>query len=76
MQNAIVMLSLVMSYFWVVQPLLVYRRQRAERRYYEAFENYKLRMVRRYYPELHTWSFDEIKRTIDVDMSYDNIGRF
>jgi hypothetical protein len=44
--------------------------KRAERLFYT-----KLRLVRKYYPQLHELTYTEIIEQYDVEALYDNIGR-
>jgi hypothetical protein len=59
----------------LVVPALLRSYRASEERRYEKLVFTKLRMVRKYYPELNDLTYSEIIAEYNVEALYDNIGR-
>ena len=66
---------LLLTLLWVTIPILRSLRKSGEESLEEAVFLVKLRLVRKYYPELHELSYTEIAERFDIDRAYENIGR-
>ena len=66
-------LATVLLTFTAAIPISIWHRKKTQ----EAFENdllaFKLRSIRRHYPELRTLSYDDILSDYDIDHAYFNI---
>jgi len=58
----------------VLLPLGAYYHELHARDARETYAMFKLRTVRRYYPELHKYSYEEILSEYDVNALYNNLS--
>lgn len=64
-------LSSVLAYIYVIAPLRRFHALKARRDFNQAFDNFKLRMVKRYYREqLKGLSYAEIEESFNVNDAY------
>jgi hypothetical protein len=75
MEICIFTIGIALTYTMVVAPYWRAQQERVQREYEEVYHAFKLRMVRRFYPEQRHLSFSELEEAFDIDASFDNIGR-
>lgn len=68
-------LAAVLTYYFIANPYLQYHREKSRRELEEAYHIFKLRTVRRFYPDARKMGFAELEETYDIEASYQNIGR-
>lgn len=76
MEIAIFITGIVLTYTLVIAPYWKALQERAARDYEEVYHAFKLRMVRRHYPDQRHLSFAELEEEFDIEASFQNIGQF
>ena len=76
MEILILILGFGLTYGMILSPCWKAQRARNAREYQEVYHAYRLRMVRRFYPELRNLSFSELEENFDIDQAFDRIGSF
>ena len=76
MEILIFILGVGLTYWMILSPCWKAQRARNTRDCQEVYHAYRLRMVRRYYPELKNLSFSEIEENWDVNHAFDLIGTY
>ncbi len=76
MEILIFVTGIALTYFLVIYPCWCAQMDRTKREFDEVYHAFKLRMIRRCYPDIRHLSFAEIEEQYDVDGSFDNIGLF
>ena len=76
MEILIYTIGVLLTYIVVLHPYWQAQIARRERDFEEIYHAYKLRMVRRHYPDLRHLSFSDLEELYDIDGSFNNIGHF
>jgi hypothetical protein len=76
MEILIFTLGVGLTYWMILSPCWKAQHARNVRDYQEVYHAYRLRMVRRFYPELRHLSFSELEDNFDIDQAFDRIGSF
>lgn len=76
MEIFIFVIGVALTYFLVIAPCWQAQMERNRQEFEEVYHAFKLRMVRRCYPDIRHLSFAEIEETYDIDGSFDQIGLF
>lgn len=59
----------------VFLPVLAYNQYRAQQRYEEELKQYKLKVIKTYYPVLLGMSYDEINERYSVNRVFESVGK-
>lgn len=76
MEILIFTLGVGMTYFMVLYPCWRAQMEKNERDFKEVYHAFKLRMVRRFYPDLRHLSFYELEEEYDIEVMFNQIGLF
>ena len=74
MEILIFTIGIALTYFMVLYPCWRAQMEKNERDFKEVFHAFKLRMVRRFYPDLRHLSFYELEEEYDIEVMFNQIG--
>lgn len=74
-QLLLVSIGLFLSSIWIAWPFIAQGREIASREQTEDWALLQLKIVRRFYPELHDLTYHEIIERYDIDALYNNLGQ-
>ena len=75
MEISIYVTGIALTYLLVLLPCWRAQQERLQAEFDEVYHAFKLRMVRRYYPDYRHLSFSELEDQFDIDASFHNIGK-
>ena len=66
-------ISAVLSYYLVLVPVHRYQAKMARIRATLTYRDFQVAWIKKHYPELEGYTFDEIREHFDVDAAYERI---
>lgn len=67
--------TLLLSLLYVVMPVRRYQKEKAQREFDEAYKDFQIKTIKRYYSILDGLPGEEIEERFDIHRAYDSVGR-